>query len=29
MRRLSAQQTLLHARGLLAGVTNEHWPHTS
>jgi hypothetical protein len=29
MRRLSAQQTLLHARGLLAGVTNDPWPHMS
>jgi hypothetical protein len=29
MRRLSAQQTLMHVRGLLAGVTNDPWPHAS
>lgn len=29
MRRLSAQQTLLHVRGLLAGARNDTWPHAS
>jgi len=29
MRRLSAQQTLLYVRGLLAGVTNSPGPHAS